>query len=289
MNNRVLVWGHCMILLLCLYVICCCGFHILPTWGVSEHYETINSSLLSMALSYFAGFIIYILTSVIPRKQRENEVFAIWKPHLSKLYNEMSKCIEGIRTFLDIPKEKMKELTIEDCKPFENYTELPSVISIQISIISDNPEKPTRIVNDFCIKKGLNCHHDVILNVIDTMMSNPMAIDANKKVLDILSQIKTSHFLKECNRIIDRSLLGSSYPKITCPELPKAFWEYVRLRDRLGLLPITKHVYNIRKRSVEEVIESQRRTKEQLAKQGISKQDLQLLEQKMKIASKRES
>lgn len=113
MKKQVLVWGHCVILLSCIYAIGCCGFHFLPTLGTSEQYETINSSLLSMALSYIAGFIIYILTFVTPRKQREYEVFTLWKPLLSKLYNEMSERIEEVRTFLDIPKERMKRLTIE--------------------------------------------------------------------------------------------------------------------------------------------------------------------------------
>lgn len=287
MNNRVLVWIHSIILLLCLYVICCCGFHVLPAWGVSEHYETINSSLLSIALSYFAGFIIYILTSVIPRKQRESEVFSLWKPHLSKLYNEMSERIEEVRTFLDIPKERMKELTIEDCKPFENYTELSSVISIDKSIVKENPKRPLHIGTEFSIKKHLNNHHNEVLNIISVMIDNPMAIDADKKILDILSLIKASNFLKECNRIIDSSQLGAIHPHITHSDLPKAFCEYVKLRDQLGLLPIPKDVYNMRKRSDEEVQKVQKTIEEQLSKMGLTQEMALKFGQIITEASKR--
>ena len=58
------------ILILCLYAVGCCGFHILPAWGGSEHYKDINTTLLSIALSYIAGYVIYLFTSVLPKIQR---------------------------------------------------------------------------------------------------------------------------------------------------------------------------------------------------------------------------
>ena len=85
---------HWAIIALCLYTVFCCGFHLLPVWGYTENYESINATLLSIALSYLAGYVIYLFTSWLPRWQRENEVFALWSEHLSKLYNEMSERIE---------------------------------------------------------------------------------------------------------------------------------------------------------------------------------------------------
>lgn len=95
--NRIAVVAHWIIMALCVYAVFCCGFHLLPVWGYSENYETINATWLSIALSYIVGYVIYLFTSSLPRKQRENEVFALWEPHLTKLYNEMSERIEEVR------------------------------------------------------------------------------------------------------------------------------------------------------------------------------------------------
>ena len=117
---------HGILLFLSLYAIGCCGFHLLPVWGISENYESINNTFLSIALSYVAGLVIFVLTSVLPRQQREEEVFKLWEPHLEKLYNEMSERIEEVMAFVGINKDKMNALTVEDCKPLERYGELLS-------------------------------------------------------------------------------------------------------------------------------------------------------------------
>ena len=103
---------HVGIIVLCIYSVFCCGFHILPVWGYSENYVSINTTLLSIALSYLAGYVIYLFTSVLPRKQREEEVFSLWKEHLSSLYNEMAMRIEEVRVFAGIPEEKI--VCVED-------------------------------------------------------------------------------------------------------------------------------------------------------------------------------
>ena len=53
---------HWAVMALCVYAVGCCGVHLLPAWGNSENYESINTALLSIALSYIAGYIIYLFT-----------------------------------------------------------------------------------------------------------------------------------------------------------------------------------------------------------------------------------
>jgi hypothetical protein len=64
------------------------------------------------------------------------------------------------------------------------------------------------------------------------MLNNPMAVDADKNLLDVLSQIKSSRFLEECTRMIDVAQLDEGH-NISTPELPKAYVEYVQLRNKL--------------------------------------------------------
>lgn len=278
---------HGVLLIMCAYAIGCCGFHILPVLGTAEDYDSINNTFLSLALSYVAGFIIYGLTSVLPKRRREKEVFELWKPHLSKLYNEMSERIGEIGAYLEIPKERMDSLTEEDCKPFEKYTSFPPIVSIAKVVVRDDPDNPLRVADYFSIKKTLNGHHDSALNLLDTMLNNPMAVDANRKLLDLLSQIKASAFLVECNRIMDISALDGAQVNITHSDLPKSFYDYVKMRDLLGAWPITKYVYDMRKRTPEEEKESQKQLNDLLAQQGLTPEQLKNWENKLFNASKR--
>lgn len=278
---------HWIIMALCFYAIGCCGFHILPAWGSSENYGTINNTLLSIALSYVAGYVIFLFTSALPRKQQEMEVFEKWCPHLSDLYNEMSCRIEEVRVFADISKEKMDNLTIEDCSSLKEYVSKPPVISISKTIVREDPKNPLRVAEDFRIKRDLNGHHDTVHQYLDGMLNNPMAMDAERKILDILSQIKVSSFLKECNRIMEAPIINNVQINVTAEDLPKAYLEYVHLRNRLGELPIKKFVFDMRKRTDEEVKEAKKAVAEQLAKMGMTQEMAQEIGQKINEASSR--
>lgn len=288
--TRLTNYLHGGILFLCIYSVFCCGFHILPVWGYSENYVSINTTLLSLALSYIAGFVIYMFTSVLPRKQREEEVFSLWKEHLSSLYNEMSLRIEEVRVFAEIPIEKMASLISEDAKPLANYTDYESPIYIKMTIIKEDPHKPHIINSEFNIKKTLNEHYNTMQHLLGIMLNNPMAIDSNKKILDLLTRIKESSFLKECKRIIGNSpeYMGKKI-SITTPDLPQAFVEYVKLKKELAELPIIRYSFDLRKRTDEEVQESKKGINEALKKMGLTEESRHDITQKIANASKMKS
>lgn len=278
--------AHGILLFLSLYAIGCCGFHILPAWRVSENYESINNTFLSIALSYVAGLVIYVLTSVLPRQQRENEVFTLWKPHLDKLYNEMSERIEEVRAFVGIDKDKMGALTVEDCKPLERYTDLPAEVWLYKKTKDYQLDNPYVVKVPYSIKKVLNGHNKSVHHVIDVMLNNPAAVNAENRILDILSQIRASSFLSCCTRIEDSSQLRNSQIRICHSELPKPFCEYVKLRDKLGTMSINKNVYDMRVMTDEEVREDRKIADNLVAQQGYTMEQIREFGQKIINASK---
>lgn len=277
---------HGVLIALCVYAIGCCGFHILPVLGESENYESINNTFLSFALSYIAGMIIFVLTSVMPRIQREKEIFVQWEPHLSRLYNDMSERIEEVRAFVGINKDKMGSLTVEDCKPIERYTNLPSVVRVSRAIIAKGSGTPNRINDDYSIKKRLNGHHKSVHHLLDVMLNNPVAVNAEASILDILSQIRSSSFLGYCASIMDSSILQNPPISICHSELPGPFCEYVKLRDRLGSLPIEKNEYEIRVLTEEETLENRRRLEAELERQGYTMAQIKAFGKQIGNASK---
>ena len=283
--NRLAVVTHWIIIALCVYAVFCCGFHLLPVWGYSENYETINATWLSIALSYLAGYVIYLFTSALPRKQREDEVFALWEPHLTKLYNEMSERIEEVRIYADILAEKMNEIKNEDVEALSRYTSMRPAVYIDKTVDRNEPQ-PLKKVDQFNIKNTLNRHYDTVNNILKTMLNNPMAVDADKSLLDILSQIKSSSFLRECTMMIDVSQLDESH-NISTPELPKAYVEYVQLRNKLKRWNFPKFKYSMRKLSEEEEIEMHKGTVEHLAKMGTTLKEVQEFGQKLTKASRK--
>ena len=276
---------HCTIMVLCIYAVGCCGFKLLPVLGYSENHETINATLLSIALSYIAGYIIYWLTSVMPRRQRENDVFALWIPHLTKLYNEMSERIEEVRAYAEISEEKMNELKNEDAEALTRYTSIRPVVYLNITVDRNEPQ-PLKVIDEFNIKRSLNRHYDTINQILNTMLNNPMAIEADKNLLDVLSQIKSSRFLEECTRMIDVSQLDERH-NISTPELPKAYVEYVHLRNKLKKWKFPMFKYSMRKLSEEEEIEMHKGNVEHLAKMGMTMKDVQEFGQKLTKASRK--
>ena len=285
--NRMAVVAHWIIMALCVYAVFCCGFHLLPAWGDSENYESINATWLSIALSYIAGYVIYLFTSALPRRQRGNEVFAIWEPYLTS-NNSMTELIEEICVFADIPKEKLRDLKVEDCEVLQRYTAMPLTIWIHKDIIRDDPEQPLRVNADFDIKRNLNGHHDAMKKAIGVMLNNPMAVDADKRILDLLSRIKESSFLAACTSIIAAPIVYDGVQvNITTADLPKYFVEYVKLRDELSKLPIHKYVYTMRKLTDEEVLSSMEAAKKELAKMGLTLEQEGELSQKITNASRK--
>lgn len=277
---------HGVLLVVCTYVIGCCGFHILPVLRESEYYESINNTFLSFALSYVAGLIIYVLTSVIPRLQREKEIFAQWEPHLSRLYNDMSERIEEVRAFVGIDIDKMGSLTIEDCKPLERYTDLPSEVWLYKKTQDYHLDKPYVDNVPYSIKRRLNGHYKSVNHIIDVMLNNPAAVNAGTRILDILSQIRASSFLGYCTRIEDSSQLRNPPIRICHSELPKPFCEYVKLRDELGTLSINKNVYDMRVMTDEEVREDRKMAEELVARQGYTMDQIRKFGQQIVNASK---
>lgn len=278
---------HWTVFAFCLYAIGCCGFHWLPVWGLSENYESINTTLLSLALSYIAGYIIYLFTSKWPQKQRERDIFILWRPHLSDLYNEMALRIEELRAFLGISEDTIEQYSVDGCKAFENYTALPSNIVLHKEI-DKGEEEPLRMVDEFNIKRDLNRHHDLIEQYLLTMLDNPIAFEANKRILDTLSKIRSSVFIKKCDSIIGGPIDDEQITiTITTPEMPQAFVDYVKLRDELGQFPIQKFSFKVRKMSDEEVEESEKGLMEELAKRGLTKEMASNIQKKIADASRR--
>lgn len=277
---------HGVLLAVCAYIIGCCGFHVLPVLGESENSESINNTFLSFALSYIAGLIIFVLTSVMPRLQREKEMFEQWEPHLSKLYNDMSERIEEVRAFVGIDKNKMGALTAEDCKPLERYTNLPSEVWLYKQTQDYKSDKPYVVKVPYSIKRVLNGHYKSVHHVIDVMLNNPAAVNAETRILDILSQIRASSFLGYCTRIEDSTQLRNPPISICHSELPKPFCEYVKLRNELGALSINKNVYDMRVMTDEEVKEDRKMAEELVAQQGYTMEQIKKFGQQIVNASK---
>lgn len=109
--------------------------------------------------------------------------------------------------------------------------------------------------------------------------------DDFRKLLDLLSRIKTSSFLAQCTGIIDMTMLKDDKVSVTTADLPKAYVEYVKLRDELGCWPFRKYVYKMRKMTDEEVAKSNESMEKQLAKMGLTRQRQMEISQKLTNAS----
>jgi len=198
----------------------------------------------------------------------------------------MAELIEEVRVYAGIPEDKMVDLKEEDAEPLNKYTALKPIVYID-KTIDRGGSRPLRLIEEFSIKKNLNHYYDAVNKHLATMLNNPMAVDANKKLLDILSQIRTASFLEQCKGVVDVKVLGEGVI-IETPEMPKAYVKYVHLKDLLKKWSFTQYKYSMRMLTDEEVAEISKENAEFLAEKGLTAQELREFEKTLVKASKKE-
>ncbi|WP_455672521.1 hypothetical protein [Phocaeicola sp.] len=92
---KILLW---IIAFISIYTIGCVGLEVLPTLGTTENPILINSVLLNLSYSYFAGLIFYLLVTYYPFYLQRKKFSPIIKSKINDLYNQVEATIQTFET-----------------------------------------------------------------------------------------------------------------------------------------------------------------------------------------------
>lgn len=108
---KILLW---IIAFISIYTIGCVGLEVLPTLGTTETPILINSVLLNLSYSYFAGLIFYLLVTYYPFYLQRKKFSPIIKSKINDLYNQVEATIQTFET--KEVKGIVDTITFEDLK-----------------------------------------------------------------------------------------------------------------------------------------------------------------------------
>lgn len=108
---KILLW---IIAFISIYTIGCVGLEVLPTLGTTETPILINSVLLNLSYSYFAGLIFYLLVTHYPFYLQRKKFSPIIKSKINDLYNQVEATIQTFET--KEVKGIVDTITFEDLK-----------------------------------------------------------------------------------------------------------------------------------------------------------------------------
>jgi len=237
-----------LLLALCLYAVGCCGFHILPEWSSSDYYESINAVLLSLALSYIAAFVFYVLLTWWPMMQKRNVLYDVWKGDMANVYMYMGDAITDLMLYVGITKE-IKCIELKDCSPVRIYDSNKNHVFHHIVYIlnGESREHPDGI---FQYHRNLRTSSNVVYGCIEKMLQNPLTGFAKPELALLLSNIKTSKFVSTCRSMTDKQDSIS----VEYMDFDKALYHYVELYRELGCYSFEKREYKKTPMTDEEIV-----------------------------------
>lgn len=251
-RGKIVNWLIVVILFPCLYCVGCCGFHIFPTLGTSIWYDEINNVLLGLSLSYISGLIIFLLTSVLPKKNRENEIQELWSDHLNDMFSNMDDII-GFLCVLSGSNKQLFELKEDDLRCLDECNLKGDNIPLVRSVCVDG-KKQYDTIDYYQYPKVLKSHYHTIINVISRMIDSPLAQNSKSKLVDLLIRIKYSAFLNVIKTMpIEpiNSAIGV-INEIHVDGLSRGLVEYIGLYKELGAYTTAKRTFMVRKETKEE-------------------------------------
>ena len=254
------------LLLICFYIIGCCGFDILPAFGSSINYARINSTLLSLSIGYLTGYIIYLFTAILPRKKREAEVLEMWGQPLISIFSKIDKVISVLLAYNGIQKEKMYSICKEDCNNLIHVDYSSPESRICSDLLRDGVFLH-RIGEPFNYPNSITNLCSSIKTSIAYLLDSPLSHSANMSLVDTLYRIKESKLIRCYTSLPPQhsvTSFGASINQFTLSDAPECLIDFINLYKDFSRFPTTKETFYCRVLTPEEIKDSEKRITEAL-------------------------
>ena len=208
------------------------GLKWIPFFDSNLRIETannINNTVLSLALSYIAGFIFYLFVSYFPEKTKQKSVFLIINPRIDTIVNGSFLLIAYVKKRLDINSSYL-ELQKNNFNKLNCFFNNKSRFSYYYK---DNL-KDRQSLGDYSEYKYFEFVKEFTIKTIDDFFKIPSFIFLPDDLIEILSN------LRDCKLFQHSEMKGLPIP---VENLSSQFYEYYKLL--LELKRYTLNYYDI--------------------------------------------
>lgn len=219
-----------------------------PQTNTYEVYKILEK----LSLSIITALIIFFLIDFLPGKRNEKKALAINEQQLTNVYLKMGNAIAPIKMVLDINK-KNKKIKLQDLKDMNIYSEkLRSKYYYKSKTYLKGREPKVNTIGIFLYPDDLVTTSAQIKKYIDSINALPSSSNLPVKLIETLSSIRSSRFLKICDNFNDPPPKSG---KIIIHDFDKAFYEFLRLYRKLNNFKFRKHSYAYTKLNEDEISE----------------------------------
>jgi len=190
---KTIIW---LLSLLSIYSILYIGLGILWSVGYSSNYERINTVIINLSYSYFAGLIFYIFVSYLPYLSRKIKFKPIIQDKVNSLYNQINACVVSFQS--DTDGDLIKDI---------NYDKLENIIVSNSMYSKSFYGKQTGIAMDNFL--FLNQTRGRIFSLIESILQYKEYLP-NETIVKI-EKIKDSTYLHLIKNYQTTSLMKAIY------------------------------------------------------------------------------
>ncbi|WP_319228749.1 hypothetical protein [Draconibacterium orientale] len=196
--------------------------------------------LEKLSLSIITALIIFFLIDFVPGKRNEKKALAINEQQLTNVYLNMGNAIAPIKMVLDINK-KNKKIKLQDLKDMTTYSEkLRSKYYYKSKTYLEGREPKVNTIGIFLYPDDLVTTSAQIKKYIDSINALPSSSNLPVKLIETLSSIRSSRFLRICGDF-EEPITKSN--EINVHEFDLAFYEFLKLYRELNDFKFRKHSY----------------------------------------------
>lgn len=259
MNRRLLNIILTAVTLFCIYIICYVGLGWLWPLGNDENYERINQVFLNLSYSYFAALIFYILIEYIPEKIAAQKALNICKSDLIDIYLKMSEQVAIVSLYCRITKSA-KSIKMSDLVNLVHFQTERNRNYYKASCSINGVRRNGLTKGVVVFKEDLYNISQKIGNKINRITELPASSNLDLNLLEILSSIASSSFIKKCNSFNDPVLNNIDHD---IHNFDEEYFEFLKLYLALNKYNFDKYTY-IYEALTEEEIESMERERSQV-------------------------
>ncbi len=193
-----------------------------------------------LSLAYISGMIIFFLINFIPRKSVEIKALKISQPALLEIYSNMGTMIAPLKMILNIEK-KNKKIKLADLKQIKKYSnKIEDTYYYTSGVYINNRLSKGGEKKIFLYPKDLKELSQRVQKKVDNLTSLPSTSNLPVSLVETLSAISSSDFLRKCSTL-DKVVSLPGPTEIANFDI--AFYDFIKLYLKLESYEFRKLSY----------------------------------------------
>ncbi|USD25081.1 hypothetical protein [Flagellimonas marinaquae] len=214
--------------------------------------------LEKLSLAFVTALIIFYLIDYIPKKRTEEKAVVISEQALTNIYMNMSSMIAPLKMIFEIDKEnaKIRQEDLEKIKIYSDTLERKYYYNSDIYLSDKGYNKSNKGI--FLYRNDLYQGAKKIKDLIDELSALPSSSNLPRELIETLSAIRSSDFLRICTDF------GNPFTSASHEiyYYDSAFYEFIQHYQKLSAYKFRKIWYEYSKLGEDEILKLKTKKRE---------------------------